>query len=166
MRIVKAKFGYQKQFTEAECEQCIAAAIFRDDQIKMGAEFKALDGHPGLFSFESWYSTWAVDLDKLPTTALGRHFEIEQDSGLASTFETQISGLVPRETTVVNQRVNVAVPGIGLLQIKRVEVRTDLCTEELQRELDRGWQILAICPQPDQRRPDYVLGKTTKEDDE
>lgn len=27
-------------------------------------------------------------------------------------------------------------------------------------ELDAGWRILAVCPQPDQRRPDYILGRT------
>lgn len=60
--------------------------------------------------------------------------------------------------TRLNERVNVAVPDLGLLQMRRVAVRTDCCTEALQLDLDRGWRILAICPQPDQRRPDYVLG--------
>lgn len=60
--------------------------------------------------------------------------------------------------TRLNDRVNVVVPDLGLLQMRRVAVRTDYCTESLQLDLDRGWRILAICPQPDQRRPDYVLG--------
>jgi hypothetical protein len=62
--------------------------------------------------------------------------------------------------TVVNQKVHVAVPGFGLMQINKVEVALDMCTEMLQGRLDAGWRILAICPQPDQRRPDYVLGRT------
>jgi hypothetical protein len=38
-------------------------------------------------------------------------------------------------------------------------VQTDLCTDSLRGYLEDGWHILAICPQPKQRRPDYVLGK-------
>lgn len=57
-----------------------------------------------------------------------------------------------------NERVNVAIPGLGLLAMRYVRVVTNYCTEELQRELDAGWKLLAICPQPDQRRPDYILG--------
>lgn len=61
---------------------------------------------------------------------------------------------------VINQKCNVAVPGLGLLAINQVAVRENYCTEELQSELENGWHILAICVQPDQRRPDYILGRT------
>lgn len=60
----------------------------------------------------------------------------------------------------MNQRCNVVVAGNGvLLDIREVCVKYDACTDSLQRDLDDGWRILAICVQPDQRRPDYVLGK-------
>lgn len=62
--------------------------------------------------------------------------------------------------TVINQRCSVSVPGLGLLAIGEVMVRNDHCTEELQKDLENGWRILAICVQPDQRRPDYILGRT------
>lgn len=71
-----------------------------------------------------------------------------------------VEDLQPRAATVINKRIHVAVPGFGLMSIDDVKVETDLCTETLQGELDAGWRILAICPQPDQRRPDYVLGRT------
>lgn len=64
---------------------------------------------------------------------------------------------IPKES--FNSRVNVHVPNFGMMQIQHVKVENDLCTEALQRELEGGWRILAICPQPDQRRPDYVLGR-------
>lgn len=57
-----------------------------------------------------------------------------------------------------NQRCEVHVPNLGLLNINQLAYATDYCTEELQRLLHQGWRILAICPQPDQRRPDYILG--------
>ena len=34
----------------------------------------------------------------------------------------------------------------------------DACTNALQENLDNGWRIIAVCPQP-QRRPDYILGR-------
>lgn len=67
-----------------------------------------------------------------------------------------------RNTTVVNQRCNVAVAGLGLLTIDDVEVREDFCTDELQAKLNEGWRIIAVCVQPDQRRPDYVLGRNSR----
>lgn len=58
---------------------------------------------------------------------------------------------------------NVSVGGLGLLIIDTVKVEVDLCTEALQQELNKGWRIVAICVQPDQRRPDYILGRTMTE---
>lgn len=78
-------------------------------------------------------------------------------------LETLVSKLSVAEVQeqAFNARVNVHVPGLGLLLLNEVTVQYDLCTDKLQRELDAGWRILAVCPQPDQRRPDYVLGRTT-----
>jgi len=44
-----------------------------------------------------------------------------------------------------------------------VQIREDYCTERLQDDLDSGWKILAICVQPDGRRPDYILGRVDAE---
>jgi hypothetical protein len=81
--------------------------------------------------------------------------------------DEDLSGLkVKPEAVVINKKVNVAVPNLGLLTIEHVKVEEDCCTEQLQHELNHGWRIIAICPQPDQRRPDYILGRTTKEEDD
>jgi hypothetical protein len=61
----------------------------------------------------------------------------------------------------LNTQIHVATPGDTLAKYDQVQVMTDCCTESLQEELSNGWRILAICPQPDQRRPDYILGKAT-----
>jgi hypothetical protein len=63
-----------------------------------------------------------------------------------------------------NQKVGVHISDLGLLSVREVTWLEDACTEELQRHLDRGWRILAVCPQPDSRRPDYILGRNSKED--
>ena len=57
-----------------------------------------------------------------------------------------------------NKKVNVHVPGNALLEMERVHYETDCCTDRLAELLEQGWRIIAVCPQPDQRRPDYVLG--------
>lgn len=59
----------------------------------------------------------------------------------------------------------VSVANVGLMQVQRVEVLEDCCTDELQRWLDRGWRILAVCPPNDARRPAYVLGHMAKDAD-
>lgn len=60
----------------------------------------------------------------------------------------------------VNHKIDVHVPNLGLLTVDEVCVREDHCTDALQEDLTDGWRILAVLPQPDQRRPDYVLGRT------
>lgn len=57
-----------------------------------------------------------------------------------------------------NQRCDVHVSNLGLMSINKLAFATDYCTEELQRLLHQGWRLIAVCPQPDQRRPDYILG--------
>jgi len=57
--------------------------------------------------------------------------------------------------------IQVAIPNLALLEIRTVQVLEDACTEKLQSELDNGWRILAVCPPNSQRRPDYILGKTS-----
>ncbi|WP_214771394.1 hypothetical protein [Exiguobacterium sp. s133] len=59
-----------------------------------------------------------------------------------------------------NQRCEVHVPNLGLLNVNNLAYATDYCTESLQERLQEGYRILAVCPQPDQRRPDYILGRT------
>ncbi len=72
----------------------------------------------------------------------------------------KINAPVQNVPTSVNQKVDVHVPGLGLLRIDEVQNFDDLCTDELQKQLDKGWRILAICVQSDQRRPDYILGRS------
>lgn len=63
----------------------------------------------------------------------------------------------------VNIPCNVSIAGVSMLHIIKVQVFVDCCTDKLQDLLTAGWRILAICVQPDQRRPDYVLGTSNPE---
>lgn len=63
-----------------------------------------------------------------------------------------------------NYKVGVHISDLGLLGVRFVKVLVDECTDELQGYLDDGWRILAVCPQPNSRRPDYIIGRNNKED--
>jgi hypothetical protein len=71
--------------------------------------------------------------------------------------------IAQRETGAFNSKVQVHVAGLGLLNVTEVENHNDCCTEYLQEKLADGWRILAVCVQPDQRRPDYILGRSKGE---
>jgi len=47
--------------------------------------------------------------------------------------------------------------GYDLASMKEVIVEENACTELI------GWRILAILPQPNNRRPDYILGRQARE---
>lgn len=62
-----------------------------------------------------------------------------------------------------NTRVSVHVPGLGLLLLNEFMALTSSCTDDLNKHIGLGWRVVAVCPQPDQRRPDYILGRTVSE---
>lgn len=68
--------------------------------------------------------------------------------------------------TTYNNKCEVHMPGNMLSLHNEICLLEDSCTDELQRFLMQGWRIIAACPQPDQRRPDYVLGRFNPELDE
>ena len=68
-------------------------------------------------------------------------------------------GLPAKEIYESDGVTRAAMPEWMLVHIRTVRVHNDMCTDMLQGELDDGWMILAICPQPGQRRPDYIVGR-------
>lgn len=62
-----------------------------------------------------------------------------------------------------NGRCEVHMPGNLMLQFNETLLLEDSCTDRLQDALDKGWRIIAACPQPDARRPDYILGRFNPE---
>jgi hypothetical protein len=72
---------------------------------------------------------------------------------------TVISSLDLLKNTTFNSKCNVHIGGGLLLTINDVMLEHDCCTDILQERLNGGWRIVASSPQPDQRRPDYILGR-------
>jgi hypothetical protein len=62
-----------------------------------------------------------------------------------------------------NQKVNVHVGGGLIATYNDLCLKEDSCTDVLQSELNNGWRIIAVCVQPNQRRPDYILGRYNSE---
>jgi len=58
-----------------------------------------------------------------------------------------------------NQKVNVHMAGGMISMYNDLMLKENCCTDELQGVINDGWRIIATCVQPDQRRPDYILGR-------
>lgn len=154
MRIVRAMLNADygtRVFTLEEQTAIQAAHISLEDE---QVEFDE-DGKP-----KSYYQKRMWDLDLIPVD-LVRYFaeiaSLKLPTKLAEVLQT-------RPSVVYNEHVKVVMPGLGMLQFNHVKVEYDCCTDSLQARLNEGWRILAICPQPDQRRPDYVLGRVSTEE--
>lgn len=77
---------------------------------------------------------------------------------ILSLNERCIEQLTRASAMCFNDKVGVPQPGLGLNQYNSMMLCEDVCTDQLQGYLDDGWRIIAVCPQPDSRRPDYILG--------
>lgn len=82
-----------------------------------------------------------------PAVAIGKLIKKIED------FENRFD-----EKVEFNDKCEVHVPNLGLLNVNEVTYIEDCCTNVLQGYLEKGWRIIAACPQPAQRRPDYILG--------
>lgn len=80
-------------------------------------------------------------------------------AAVAEKLEKFSSTIPDVSNSMYNDRVEVHTPGMGLMLFNRVMLLQDACSDALQSEMDNGWRIIAACPQPDQRRPDYIMGR-------
>ena len=88
---------------------------------------------------------------------------VENLNGIVSRIEEKFSSIHKDLELVrnqqLNQKVNVHVGGGLIVTYNELLLKENCCTDELQECLTEGWRIIAVCIQPDQRRPDYVLGR-------
>lgn len=89
-----------------------------------------------------------------------REFEVSNIRMKSDFVRTMLQGktIQPDPNHHFNEKVNVHISDIGIMQMQSVTVIEDACTNDISTQLQDGWRILAVCPQPDQRRPDYILG--------
>lgn len=89
-----------------------------------------------------------------PTEAMDTLYQ--QTMKMAERFSEQLTQV---SANTFNQKCNVHSGNIALQEYNQMLLLEDPCTDMVQRHLNDGWRIIAVCVQPDQRRPDYVLGK-------
>jgi hypothetical protein len=88
---------------------------------------------------------------------------IEQIVAIQEKFENALKSF--DQQVEFNQKCDVHVSNLGLLNINQLGYAVDYCTEALQDQLNKGWRIIACCVQPDGRRPDYVMGRYNPDGD-
>ena len=67
-------------------------------------------------------------------------------------------------SNLFNNKLEIHQPNMPLFTYNNFIHLNDCCTELLQEHINKGYRVVAICPQPDQRRPDYILGVFIKEE--
>ena len=85
-------------------------------------------------------------------------YDVKSEIDIASMIEASVSSSMEAVGKLFNEKTSSEQPGPSLLNVDETLLMEDACTDALQENLDNGWRILAVCPQP-QRRPDYVLGR-------
>lgn len=102
-----------------------------------------------------------VDLNKV--IKMVRTFNVETNLSNEMLNKIENAGKYFDKDVQFNSKVNVYQPNNPLFTFNVVQCIVDACTERLQTYLDENWSIITVCPQPNQRRPDYILGKYDKE---
>ena len=147
--LVEIELSYGAMFTAEQVQILEEASV-----VKLEFADPGEDGRRRL----EWNKKPIITLDALKQ--LGDGLSVQSIRVIDNTSTQSLIAFAQRNTTVVNQKCSVAVPGLGLLLIDEVRLEEDCCTDTLSRLLEGGWRIVAVCVQPDQRRPDYVLGRS------
>lgn len=71
---------------------------------------------------------------------------------------------LPEVKEFVRNVSQIVMPGFELLKYGEIQVLENSCTVEIQNQLDKNWRIIAVLPQPQQRRPDYVMVREVRRD--
>ncbi|MWV44798.1 hypothetical protein GRF59_14350 [Paenibacillus sp. HJL G12] len=149
---------YSKE--EAEKEDSTKKLVRESNKVKLGSVKEYLS------DVESLIKTFPKLKFKVRGMIQSSHSQmlnmVEQMKDIESKLTNALMNF--NETIEFNQRCDVHIGNIGLLNINQLGYAVDKCTEELQDIISTGWRILAVCPQPDQRRPDYVLGRYNPEE--
>ena len=132
----KISIGYE---THKECYAAVAALL----------EMEEVPEH--FYYFRDVYGTQEL-VDKLVECGAKPQLERVKGVSYVTPAPKPAAQAVNHSTTVIS------VANHNLFEVTKVTWMENTCTEELQRMLDAGWRILAVCPSNDARRPDHILG--------
>lgn len=104
----------------------------------------------------------ASDIEVMAKAGLEPHVKavrgVQMDPDIKEAARLLARGRTTLDAMPAVSVTNLTIPGVGLFEVAAVEVLGEACTDRLQRCLDDGWRIVAVCPARDARRPDYILG--------
>lgn len=151
--MLRFRLDYSHDALTEEQAAVMRKHVRRPELVKAGDKYFSAEGDPFAVQRECPSLKLVVDVDPLPLDGLEAILE------RLAQIEARLTLAGAETGQHYNERVNVHVPGLGLLLIDDVKLMKDACTDHLAEAIDAGWRILAICPQPDQRRPDYIMGR-------
>lgn len=166
--IVKVQVGVPYLYNNSDTDES------RTHELNQLREMLIRDGmlDPEIPVATNYYDHWDIMCPVEYAWALQHTFKYQVEQAEYQAFVPQFikdvfieSSVAPAPRSVIdeheyfNERVEVHMPGHSLAMFNAVMLLTDACTDALQGNLNQGWRILAVCPQPDQRRPDYILGR-------
>ena len=108
------------------------------------------------------------DEQLLQLAVLNIKFQVKQKINVSIDITKQLIELAEKPIKIIteggganvyNNKCEVHMPGHSLSLYNEMLLLEDACTDELQTSLNSGYRIVAACPQPDKRRPDYILGR-------
>lgn len=85
--------------------------------------------------------------------------EVEAGPDVQEMFGILADKIASAPAASFNDRCQQHQPNASLMAIAETKLLENSCTDVLQEHLAEGWRIIAVQPQPDQRRPDYILGR-------
>lgn len=135
---------------EAQLEMLTRLGIQESESIGMAV----CNAEQALELFEAGYCGAYVN----PKEYIKILYDVKSEIDIAAMIEASVSSSMEAIGKLFNEKTSSEQPGPNLLSVNETMLMEDACTDELQENLNNGWRILAVCPQP-QRRPDYVLGR-------
>jgi hypothetical protein len=109
-----------------------------------------------------------ADIETVMVVISGKGFKVEVEVFSPHNMLTKLKDkydheLEQTENYLKGHITHIHVPNMALLTYNEITNLDDSCTDEIQRMLNDRWRIIAVCPPNAQRRPDYILGRYTKE---
>lgn len=86
--------------------------------------------------------------------------DIEAGPDIEDLFKIMADKVADLAPASFNDRCHQHQPNNALFSVVETMLLENSCTDALQEQLAKGWRIIAVQPQPDQRRPDYILGRS------
>lgn len=147
---------------------------YHKDNLDILVKYLQESGHeaPTYESFEnieqrdafSKFLSKSFELDLIDLAKTGLPFQVcaAEHPKQVGDFFIRLMALVKNNTKsniTNNNTITFKNDNTELHKFNECKVEEECCTDELNKQLNEGWRIIAVCYQKGARRPDYVLGR-------